>query len=274
MHPESRSPLPQSRTTVYKRIGATELRLHIFESNAAPRSSSRPAIVFFFGGGWNTGSPEQFFPQCRALASLGMVAFSAEYRTFSTHGIGPRECVKDARSCLRWIRSQADALGIDAHRIAAGGGSAGGHLAASTALAQSFDEPGEDLSFPCRPDALVLFNPVLDNGPDGYGHDRVHADFPCISPAHNVTTGWPPTLVMTGTNDDLVPVSTMERFRDAMIRNQNICELILHPGAGHGFFNFDRPDNAAYHETLHQTEEFLRARGFLPGLKRHHETGH
>jgi acetyl esterase len=254
-----------SRTVLYKQTGSTELRLHIFEPPEATGRTDRPAIVFFFGGGWNTGQPGQFFPQCQALASRGLVSCSAEYRTHTSHGVSPRECVKDARSCLRWIRAHAGELGIDANRIAAGGGSAGGHLAASTALVESFDGPGEDFSVSCRPDALVLFNPVLDNGPDGYGYERVRADFPRISPAHNVNAGWPPTLIMVGTQDKLVPVSTMERFRDEMFRNRNLCILHLHAGAGHGFFNFDHPDNSAYFETLRQTEEFLKERGFVPG---------
>jgi acetyl esterase len=252
-----------SRSIVYKHAIGAELRLHVFDPGDATGGKSRPAIVFFFGGGWLNGQPDQFFSHCQALAGRRMVAMSAEYRTHSTHGVTPRECVQDARSCLRWIRSHADEMGIDPCRLAAGGGSAGGHLAASTALSESFDEKGEDLSIPCRPDALVLFNPVLDNGPDGYGHDRVRNEFPRISPAHNVSAGWPPTLVMVGTADETVPVSTMEGFRNDMRRHKNHCDLVLYPGATHGFFNYNLPDNTAYYETMKRMESFLQESGFF-----------
>lgn len=53
------------------------------------------------------------------------------------------------------------------------GGSAGGHLAAAIASIDGFNDATDDLSVSCKPNLLVLFNPVLDNGPEGYGYDRV-----------------------------------------------------------------------------------------------------
>ena len=142
------------------------LHLHVFypeDHDAAGRTS---AIVFFFGGGWKGGRPAQFYPQARHLASLGMVAMAAEYRVEGAHGTTPFESVRDGVSAMRWVRAHAaDRLGIDPERIAAGGGSAGGHIAAATALLDGFGEPGADAVVSARPDALVLFNPVIDNGP-------------------------------------------------------------------------------------------------------------
>ncbi len=118
-----------TREINFKTIGDVKLKLFVFEPEEHKSTDSRPAIVFFFGGGWNQGSPQQFYPHCKYLAARGMVAISAEYRVRSRHGITPFECVTDGKSAVRWIRANADKLGIDADSIATGGGSAGGHWA-------------------------------------------------------------------------------------------------------------------------------------------------
>ena len=61
-------------------------------------------------------------------------------------------------------------LGIDPKRIAAGGGSAGGHVAAATGVCNGFEDPDDsNAEVSSKADALLLFNPVYDNGPEGYG---------------------------------------------------------------------------------------------------------
>ena len=96
-------------TTIdYKHVGDSTLQLHVFDAGShgdAPRS----AIVFFFGGGWVNGTPAQFFPHCKYLASRGMAAISAEYRVQSRHATTPFECVADGKSAIRWIRRVASA---------------------------------------------------------------------------------------------------------------------------------------------------------------------
>ena len=118
--------IPDEQKT-YKKVGKVELQLHIFNPKGHKASDQRPAIVFFFGGGWSGGTPSQFYPQCEYLAKRGMVAISAEYRVKSRNGTSPLECVKDGNSAVRWVRSHAEELGIDPSKLAAGGGSAGGH---------------------------------------------------------------------------------------------------------------------------------------------------
>ncbi len=146
---------------IYKTVDNFDLMMHVFEP-ATRNQKQTAAIVFFFGGGWVNGTPAQFFEHCRYLASRGMTTFSAEYRVKNRHGVTPRACVADGKSAVRWIRARASEYGLDAHRIAAGGGSAGGHVAACAGLLSGYEQEGEDLEVSSVPDALVLFNPVLD----------------------------------------------------------------------------------------------------------------
>ena len=146
---------------IYKTVDNFDLMMHVFEP-AIRMQELTSAIVFFFGGGWVDGTPSQFFEHCRYLASRGMVTFSAEYRVKNRHGVTPRACVTDGKSAVRWVRAHAVELGLDANRLAAGGGSAGGHVAACTSMLSGYEEGAKDLEVSSVPDALVLFNPVLD----------------------------------------------------------------------------------------------------------------
>ena len=254
-------PASPDRVEVYKTIGDVSLRMHIFDEDP-DATEPRAAIVFFFGGGWVGGNPKQFFPHCRYLAKRGMLAMSAEYRVRNTHQTTPFECVKDGKSALRWIRANAKRLGVDPDRIAAGGGSAGGHVAAATATVPGLDED-EDQSLSARPAALVLFNPVYDNGPDGYGYDRVKERFYDISPMHNIQEGMAPAIVFLGTKDKLIPVSTAERFKRRMFEVGAKSELILFEDQGHGFFNHGKSENRYFDETVEHMDRFLTALAFL-----------
>jgi acetyl esterase len=259
------NPLPQPRQVTYKKVGDHELTLHIYEPpDQDPDTPPRAAIIFFFGGGWVNGSPSQFDLHCRYLASRGMLAATADYRVRSRHNTTPRDAVADAKSAIRWLRANAADLNIDPARIAAGGGSAGGHLAATAGMTEGLDDPADtspDTS--SKPDALVLFNPVYDNGPEGYGHDRVKEWFPLISPAHNISADDPPTIVFLGTEDNLIPVATARRFQAAMEVAGITSKLHLYEGQPHGFFNLDKGGPAIVRDTLLKTDAFLTDQGFL-----------
>lgn len=246
------------RVLDYKATPQGVLRLHIFTPPDYKATDQRPAIVFFFGGGWINGAPKQFFGQSRYLADRGMVAISAEYRTKTNSGTDPRACVRDGRSAVRWVRAHAEELGIDPGRIAAGGGSAGGHVAAAAAFCDQFDEPGEDLTVSCRPDALVLFNPVIDNSETGFGYDRVKAYWKDFSPMHNLRAGAPPTLFMLGTEDKLIPVETAKEYERRMQKVGARCDVILYEGQPHGFFN-----GARYKETMQDVDHFMKSLGWI-----------
>ena len=256
-----------TRKVVYKEVGDVKLELHIFEPNGHDPKDRRPAIVFFFGGGWNGGNPSQFYPQSDHLAKQGVVAMCAEYRVKSRHKTTPFECVKDGKSAMRYIKVHAAELGVDPDRVCAGGGSAGGHVAAATATVPGLDEDGEDTSISCVPDALILFNPVYDNGPEGWGHDRVGDRYKEISPMHNITEKMPPTIVFLGTKDKLIPVTTAEKFRDKMRAVGVKSELLLFDGRPHGFFNITKGDGSDYRATVKAMDEFLREVGIIRAEK-------
>ena len=260
--------LEGARSEVYKTASNTELRLYIFEpAGHDPANDRSPAIVFFFGGGWNSGTPVQFEQHARYLARRGMVAAVADYRVKSRQKTSPRECVADGYSAVRYLRQNASRLGIDPKRIAAGGGSAGGHVAAATGMCDNLEDPNEVLeeSISAKSNALVLFNPVYDNGPDGYGHGRIKEWFPAISPAHNITKDDPPAIVFLGTKDSLIPVATAENFQKTMKEAGIKSDLHLYEGQTHGFFNEKRGGVEVFADTLRKMDAFLAELDYLKG---------
>lgn len=257
-------PTPDERV-VYKTVGEDTLRLHVFYPPAHGHTPPAPAMVFFFGGGWVGGSPDQFYPHAHYFASRGLVAISAEYRVRSRHGTTPFESVEDGKSAVRWIRAHAGRLGVDPTRIIAAGGSAGGQVAAAAGTLDAFDAPGEERSVSSRPQALVLFNPVIDNGPGGYGHDRIGDRYPDFSPLHNIDERTPPTILFLGTADALIPVDTAQRYRQAMEDAGVRCDLQLYDDQPHGFFNYRDGTNIYYYRTVRAADLFLKSLGYLTG---------
>ncbi|MYE83997.1 MAG: alpha/beta hydrolase [Gammaproteobacteria bacterium] len=255
--------LPDASVHVYKTVGETALRLWVFEPHGHEASDRRPAAVFFFGGGWRTGSPAQFERQAKALRDRGMVGIVADYRVSSRHGTRPWHAVADAHDALRWVASHATELGIDPERMAAAGGSAGGHLAAATASLA--DPEGQDRA-PVRPNALVLFNPAVVmadvegvfDAPEQLV-ERFERRLEAMSPYHHLAAGHPPTLVLHGIADALVPADTAVAYCDRIASLGGDCEIVLYGGAPHGFFN-----RAPHFErTLLQMTRFLERLGWL-----------
>jgi acetyl esterase/lipase len=256
-----------ARVETYKTVGDTKLDLFIF---APARAANAPAIVFFFGGGWSSGSPQQFEDQCRHLSKRGMVAITADYRVRTRQNAKPTQCVEDARSAIRWVRANADKLGVDPNRIAAGGGSAGGHLAACTAFITEFDAATEDKAVSATPNALVLFNPALvlapidgwtrdRNGPAKITEERMGTKPENISPGHHVTKNGPPTIIFHGRADTTVPFVTAEVFTAKMKAAGNRCELVGFDGQPHSFFNRE----PFFTQTMKATDDFLVSLGWL-----------
>ena len=265
--------LDGARAEVYKTIGEVKLSLWLYAPNGHRPSAKLPAILFFFGGGWTNGNPKQFEQQCKHLSSRGMVAITADYRVASRHKVHVVECIRDAKSAVRWVRANARRLGIDPDRIAAGGGSAGGHIAAAAGVIEGLEEQGENLRISSRPNALVLFNPalVLAAAPEigaatesfAPFADRFGAAPQAISPYHHVRKGDPPAIIFHGKSDTTVPYRYAEAFAQKMREAGNRCELEGYEGQTHGFFNFGRGDNEYFHKTLKRADEFLVSMGYI-----------
>lgn len=249
---------------VYRVTGGCELRMHLYLPDKA--CTPRSGVVFFFGGGWVEGTPNHFASQSRHLAGLGMVAACADYRVFSRHGTTPFDAVSDAKAAVRWMRQNSARLGFAPDRLVAAGGSAGGHLAACTAMFSGFEESGTS----SVPNALMLFNPVLDTTERGGLWEKISAArWAEISPCHLICKGLPPTLLQHGDRDEMVPHEEAVRFARDMSAAGNDCRLVTYPGRKHGFFNRKErnadAEESDYVLTLAASVAFLREIGFLQG---------
>ncbi|MHC4878786.1 MAG: alpha/beta hydrolase [Planctomycetota bacterium] len=248
--------LEPTRTVVYKQIGDRELHLHIFEPDGHKSNDRRPAFLTIHGGGWTGGNARRFYPIADWFRQKGFLGISLEYRLLNAKTkTAVFDCVKDGRSAVRYLRSHAAELGIDPQKIVVSGGSAGGHVAAGTALFTNLNEDTDDLAVSPRPNVLVLFYPVIDTSAKGYGQKKIGDRWQEISPVHHVREGLPPTLLLHGTGDTVTPYAGATSFFDQMRAAGNLCKLISHEGGRHGYFIFDLQ---LYEEAMQQTLTFLQ----------------
>jgi acetyl esterase/lipase len=251
---------------VYKIVGGRKLTLNFDYPPDWKPSDKRPAVVFFFGGGWTSGTPAQFKPQAEYFAKRGLICARADYRLRSRDNITPDKCVEDAISAMRWVRSHAPQFGIDPNRIIAAGGSAGGHLAACTFFAEGINAPDDDRSVSPKPNAMILYNPVLDlvavraeravrNGNYFGGVDDT--TLKRISPALYLRKETPPTLILDGTKDWL-----NLQIRKFVEKGKSIgapIEAWYAEDQPHGFFN----KSPWLQKTTAEADAFLCRIGYL-----------
>ena len=248
---------------LYKQIDTTKLYLDVNYPVNFDSTEKYPAMIFFFGGGWNGGDPKQFAHQAEYFSKRGIVCFLADYRVKKRNGTTPFESLKDAKSAMRFVRKNAQRFSVDPDKIIASGGSAGGQLAAATALIKDYNESTDDTTISCIPDALVLFNPVIDNGPGGYGYNRIGLAYKNFSPLHNILKSAPPTIFFLGTKDKLIPVVTAEYYKLVMEKVGSRCDLKLYEGQEHGFFNYENRD--MFNATVYEADKFLSSLGYITG---------
>lgn len=260
--------LNSAESVVYKETDTRSLKLHLFKPEGWSVDQRRPAIVFFFGGGWNTRNLTQFVAFSRYYAGQGFVCFVADYRVRSTDDTRVLDSVEDAQDAFAYVREHAEKFGVDSDKIASAGGSAGGHLAA--VLGTVKDLRNGDRSVP---NAMILFNPVLVFDPKKSNKwytkaEFVGADPYALSPLHQIHDSVPPTIIYHGTADKTVSYASAERFHRAMVKAGQQSTLIAFKDRGHGFFNGGKhlPDSD-YQQTLEYTDGFLKGIDWLPFLQ-------
>jgi acetyl esterase/lipase len=160
---------------------------------------------------------------------------------------------------MRFVRRAGELL--IAARIAAGGGSCGGHLALSGVIR---DDERRRWPSPA-PDLLLLFNPVVDTTEAGYGSQKLPAGRQLeLSPVHHLRPGVPPTFVVHGTDDRAVPFENVERFRARLYELGTNCTLVPFEGRPHAFFNYHESPKD-FEAVLDRLDRFLVAMGWMTG---------
>jgi acetyl esterase/lipase len=220
--------------------------------------------MFFFGGGWTTGTPRNSIGWARFAASHGMIGIAPDYRTKGRHDTSPLTSVADSRAALAWVQTHAAELGVDPARIAVGGNSAGGHVALWTAIEQAPPGSKPEESPSLKPAALILFSTVSDTSElTGYTPQRFGEHTTALSPVHQLDARMPPVLAFHGDADKLVPLAQAVALRDKLQASGNVCQLIIVPAGGHNFAT-DLPEWREKSREL--IVRFLAEHELIPGI--------
>jgi dienelactone hydrolase len=245
---------------VYKQSGGKEKVMEIyFPKDHDPSAKRVPAILMFHGGGWSSGSLKQFRAACQYFASRGIVAATANYRMLDKGEAAKlnrstskkRVCVTDAKSAIRWMKQNAEKLGIDPEKLVVGGGSAGGHVGLLATTNPDLNDPNDPLEISTRVAGYVLFNPAFTE------EDSVDAE---IDGQKHIGAVDAPAVVFFGTND---PWKKGWDGVEAKWRNveRSQLQVFLAPQQPHGFFN----RGAWQIATLREADVFLASIGILSG---------
>jgi len=263
----SPSSMPGYEPFVFRKISGMELRLHVVKPKGWQAADQRPCVIFFFGGGWENGSPKGSLQWTKWAAEQGMVGVAPDYRTGAQYGGTIEDCISDGRAAMIWVQAQAKELGIDPAKIICAGASAGGHLAAWTAITHKGpgkDDPGAPQP---QPAALVLLCPATDTTLTGSaGARRKLGDSSERGLACSVTAQipakMPPTLIFHGTDDSAVPYVNSKALTDKLIATGNRCELITIEGGKHMYWTAGA--GPGWQDDKKKTEKEVTA--FLAGL--------
>jgi acetyl esterase len=254
IEPTSRDPDAQ---WAYKTIDGKEFLMDVFlPAGYADADESFPVMVIFHGGSWTGGEAKWHWPDGNFWAKRGMIAVSVDYRLRDRDQVKvPLECVKDAKSAIRYLRANAKKLKIDPSRVVAKGDSAGGQLAAATATLTDpkTNDDCFDLSISCVPQAVILTCPWFKTSPD-------------MCPPKHLREGLPPFLTFAGGADHAIPVSEMEEFHQALKAKNIPSELYIGNQGKHGFCNGRNPYNRFFYWSINLADQFLVKHGILEGV--------
>jgi acetyl esterase/lipase len=264
---------PVGAPQVYKSVDGRSLRVFILNPPDWKATDRRPAILFFHGGGWETGkgAPQAFNAQAQYFVTRGVVCLLVEYRLITNNRKeAPIGACQDAKSAMRWARSHAAELGVDPNRIASAGGSAGGHLAAFVGMVEGTDDPRDDLRISCRPNAMLLYNPALLQGqlrpddPKPAVSSELAKTYATISPFASVTPNDPPGIILVGTEDNILPQSVLKAFQEKCRAAGVRMDAVVYPGEGHSFFGIARSHDRFFDTTI-EVDKFLGSLGWVEG---------
>ena len=237
-----------------KDVRAEQIPCRLYRPKGVPASTALPALIFFHGGGWVIGDLETHDVLCRQLtAAAGISVVNVDYRLAPEHKFPA--AVDDAWTATRWVAAHAAELGIDASRLAVGGDSAGGNLAAVVALlARDHGGPALGLQVLTYPVTDVAAeSPSYAEFADGFMLTRDSmrwffdqylaskdqaADFRASPLRAKSLTGLPPALIVTAGFDPLRDEGEAyaRRLREAGVRVDTIC----YGGMVHGFVPMGR----------------------------------
>lgn len=206
-------------------------------------------LVFFHGGGWVIGDLNSHDGVCRSLANKsGHAVLSVDYRLAPEHKFPA--AFDDCVEALKWAYDNASALGIDQSRIAVGGDSAGGNLAAAVALAeivplrfQMLIYPAVDMSMESpsiseNANAPILTKSVMAWFVDHYMNgdaDRANIKASPMVASDELLAKMPPAIVITAQYDPLRDEG--EAYGKRLVKNGVSVTISRYNGAFHGFFN-------------------------------------
>jgi acetyl esterase/lipase len=259
---------------VYKVASSYEAKLDVYRpSNPA---GPTPVLMMIHGGGWLFGTKEDSILHLVPFLHMGFAVVNVEYR-MARVSLAPA-AVEDCLCALRWIGRNATKYKFDATRVVITGGSAGGHLALTTAMIPASagfenecvyedDEGWTGTFIDTRPKVAAVINwfgitDVWDmvQGPNTKGYavswlgSSPHREDLArkVSPLTYVRPGLPPVLTIHGDADKLVPYSHAVRLHEALAKAGVRNQLLTLPGAGHGDFTDEQ-----------QLKAFEAARAFL-----------
>jgi len=246
----------------FRTVGSTPLRIRRVRPAGWSKGKRLPALVMFFGGGWSGDCAGEFKWMKDYFAKQGFAIFIAEYRLGAPI---EQKAIPDCKAAVRWVRANADTLGVDPQKIITYGSSAGGHLAAATGTVKGYELSGENLSISSRPNCMISLWPVMDLTKAFTNMTSV--DPKLVSPAWALSDTVPPILVMTGGNDPYI--SGVKQFNTNAAGYKFVHQYKEFPNAGHdfGFRPVGATDkgNAGEDSTLAWSMAFLKERGLLPG---------
>lgn len=230
---------------IFGRGGGRDLKCNVY--HPPQPGERRPAVLLVHGGGWVSGDRSQLHGYGILLGRIGYVCVATEYR-LAGEAKWPAQ-IHDVKAALRWMRANAASLGIDPEKIAIEGNSAGAHLslmAAGTQNMPEFEGDGGNADAGTSVAACIAFyGPAILYRP---GSDEISemmsflfgrgssADVArAASPIEHARDGYPPTLLITGNKDALVPDESSFRMYRALIEAGVPAELHVYADAPHAF---------------------------------------